>query len=63
MYTNDSNVNQRLPTSPLLDWCRKNGAEMLAVQLPGRANRLREVNFFLFFFPRPMPPFCGWSGL
>ena len=47
MYTNDSNVNQRLPTSPLLDWCRKNGAEMLAVQLPGRANRLREVNFFL----------------
>ena len=42
MYTNDSNVNQRMPTSPLLDWCRKNGAEMLAVQLPGRANRLRE---------------------
>ena len=47
MYTNDSVVNGRLPTSPLLDWCRKNGAEMLAVQLPGRANRLREVRFFL----------------
>ena len=42
MYTNDSVVNGRLPTSPLLDWCRKNGAEMLAVQLPGRGGRMRE---------------------
>mmetsp|Transcript_281 Transcript_281/g.407 ORF Transcript_281/g.407 Transcript_281/m.407 type:complete len:365 (+) Transcript_281:264-1358(+) len=41
MYTNEG-VGARRAVSPLLDWCRANDAECLAVQLPGRGARLRE---------------------
>ena len=35
----------RTVPSPLLEWCRKSGAELFAVQLPGRAARCREPAF------------------
>lgn len=41
MYTNEG-VGARRAASPLLEWCRQNAAECLAVQLPGRGTRLRE---------------------
>ena len=41
MYTNEG-VGARRARSPLLEWCRDNRAECLAVQLPGRGTRLRE---------------------
>ncbi|KAA6425939.1 MAG: Oleoyl-(acyl-carrier-) hydrolase [Trebouxia sp. A1-2] len=41
MYTNEG-TGVRKAASPLLDWCRKNGADCLAVQLPGRGMRSKE---------------------
>lgn len=41
MYTSEG-TGVRRASSPLLDWCRANGAEVLAVQLPGRALRSKE---------------------
>ena len=35
----------RTVPSPLLEWCRRRGAELFAVQLPGRAARTREPAF------------------
>ncbi|DBA87618.1 TPA: hypothetical protein ACH3X1_004636 [Trebouxia sp. C0004] len=41
MFTGEG-TGVRKAASPLLDWCRKNGAECLAVQLPGRGMRSKE---------------------
>ena len=41
LYTNERASGRAAP-SPLLEWCRANRAECLAVQLPGRGSRLRE---------------------
>lgn len=41
MFTSEG-TGVRKAASPLLDWCRKNGAECLAVQLPGRGLRTKE---------------------
>ncbi|KXZ41714.1 hypothetical protein GPECTOR_309g844 [Gonium pectorale] len=41
MYSSEGTGARRSP-SPLLEWCRSVGAELLAVQLPGRATRARE---------------------
>lgn len=41
LYTNERAAGRAAP-SPLLEWCRANRAECLAVQLPGRGTRLRE---------------------
>ena len=45
MYTSEG-TGPRRAVSPLLEWCKQNGAEMLAVQLPGRANRRDESYIF-----------------
>ncbi|PRW20885.1 Monothiol glutaredoxin- chloroplastic [Chlorella sorokiniana] len=44
MYTSEGTGVRRAP-SPLLDWCRANVAECLAVQPPGRNTRSREPPF------------------
>ncbi|GAX80583.1 hypothetical protein CEUSTIGMA_g8020.t1 [Chlamydomonas eustigma] len=41
MFSSEGTGARRAP-SPLLDWCRTFGAEVLAVQLPGRGNRSKE---------------------
>ena len=41
MYTSEGTGVRRAP-SPLLEWCRANGAECLAVQYPGRSLRSKE---------------------
>ena len=45
MYTSEG-TGPRRATSPLLEFCKKHGAELLAVQLPGRANRRDERCIF-----------------
>jgi surfactin synthase thioesterase subunit len=40
-FTSEGTGARRSP-SPLLEWCRANRAEVLAVQLPGRGARVRE---------------------
>ncbi|KAL6762042.1 Alpha/Beta hydrolase protein [Haematococcus lacustris] len=42
MYTSEGTGARHAP-SPLLAWCRASGAEMLAVQPPGRALRVKEA--------------------
>jgi len=42
MYTSEGTGVRKAP-SPLLEWCRANGAECLSVQYPGRGMRLREA--------------------
>ena len=44
MYTSEGTGARRAP-SPLLEWCRAAGAEVLAVQPPGRLMRGREPPF------------------
>eukprot|EP00887_Chlorella_sp_A99_P001583 scaffold8.g1583.t1 len=41
MFTSEGTGARRAP-SPLLEWCRANAAECLAVQLPGRNMRLKD---------------------
>ncbi|KAG2437450.1 hypothetical protein HXX76_006100 [Chlamydomonas incerta] len=41
MWTSEG-TGARRAKSPLLEWCRRDGVELLAVQLPGRAARLAE---------------------
>eukprot|EP00877_Chromochloris_zofingiensis_P010927 jgi/Chrzof1/6088/Cz17g09080.t1 len=45
MYTDESTGSRRSP-SPLLDWCRENQVQMLAVQPPGRAQRIKEPQYW-----------------
>ncbi|CAL8468350.1 g7890 [Coccomyxa elongata] len=42
MYTSEG-TGARKVSSPLLEWCRSNGAECLAVQPPGRNMRMKEA--------------------
>ncbi|KAG2490101.1 hypothetical protein HYH03_011407 [Edaphochlamys debaryana] len=44
MFTSEGTGARRSP-SPLLDWCRRCGVELLAVQMPGRAARRGERAF------------------
>eukprot|EP01023_Acetabularia_acetabulum_P018510 TRINITY_DN1933_c0_g2_i2.p1 TRINITY_DN1933_c0_g2~~TRINITY_DN1933_c0_g2_i2.p1 ORF type:complete len:331 (-),score=58.89 TRINITY_DN1933_c0_g2_i2:289-1281(-) len=37
-------TGKRKSVNPLLNWCRQNEAELLSVQYPGRANRLKETS-------------------
>lgn len=41
MYSSEGTGARRAP-SPLLEWCRANGGEVLAVQMPGRMTRRSE---------------------
>lgn len=41
MYTGQGTGARKAP-NPLLDWCAKEGVEVLAAQAPGRGARLRE---------------------
>eukprot|EP00877_Chromochloris_zofingiensis_P014233 jgi/Chrzof1/9063/Cz03g34210.t1 len=45
MYTCEGTGPRRSP-SPLLDWCRCNQVQMLAVQPPGRAQRIKEPQYW-----------------